>query len=79
MSSTNVVPLEPGTTYRAIHRQVLLVCRHRIEGTWKCYVTPVPGQNHDLEMGRWQEHGSEMTERDARHHFPEMADTPYAT
>lgn len=87
----NVKTIKPGTIgYTAIHRQVLLVARFRREetpaafgrtlreGAWKAYVTPVPGKNHEEELHRWQEHGSQMTEAQARPFFPHLKDLPYA-
>jgi len=70
---------EEGTIgYKAIHRQVLVIARARHEGTWKSYVTPVPGKNHEEELRRWREHGSQMTEAQARPFFPQLKDLPYA-
>ena len=65
--------------YKAIHRNVLLVVRLRREGTWKCYVVPVPGLNHDMESQElWQSDGSQLPEDIARIAFPEYHQTPYA-
>lgn len=69
----------PRTTYKAIHRQVLVVCRERIEGAFCVYVTPVPGLFHDKEAENWREDGAKLTEATARHFFPEHKDIPYAS
>ena len=66
------------TQYFSAHRQVLYVATTRIEGTWKAYVAPVPGKNHDDE---WQEvlrTGSPVWEPVARIYFPQFASIPYA-
>ena len=42
--------IEPGQTYRTmLHRQVMVLARIRVEGSWKAYCFPVPGQAHDAE------------------------------
>jgi len=66
--------------YRAIHRKVLVVVRERTEGTWKAYVVPVPGKNHDREADLlWQTEGSQLPEHEARAFVPEMALMEYAS
>jgi len=78
-TTMNTETIQPGTIgYKAIHRQVLIVARARHEGTWRAYVTPVPGKNHEEELRRWREHGSQMTEAEARPFFPQLKDLPYA-
>ena len=62
----------------AIHSQVLLVAKTRIEGTWKAYCVPVPGVNHEEEQKMWQEYGTPMTEKMARAAFPRFEEVPYA-
>ena len=65
--------------YHALHRKVLAVARTRIEGTWKAYIVPVPGQNHDREMvEHWREEGFQLPEGIARAIFGCMEDVPYA-
>ena len=49
--------------YKAIHRQVLVVAvvnffgGKPVDGA-RFYVTPVDGQTHEVEVYRWQKHGS---------------------
>jgi hypothetical protein len=70
---------EPRFGYRALHRNVLAVMKTREEGTWKCYIVPVPGQNHDREMMElWRTEGAQADEALARALFPYMNDIPYA-
>jgi hypothetical protein len=66
--------------YRAIHRQVLIVYVANIPppgagwaGDWKAYVTPVPGKNHDQEVGLWESRGTQLSEREARAMWPAIA------
>jgi hypothetical protein len=66
------------TQYYAAHRQVLYVATTRIEGTWKAYVAPVPGKNHDEEWEAVLRRGVPVWEPEARIYFPEFAALPYA-
>jgi len=70
---------KPKMFVRAIHRQVLVVARTRIEGTWKAYVFPVPGSDHEAEKHLWREHGSQLDESTARTLFGHMEDIPYSS
>lgn len=66
--------------YTAIHSKVLIVAVHRAEGTWKAYVTPVPGQNHSMEAPHyWQHDGEQLGEKQARAFFPYLEEKPYST
>ena len=69
---------KPQIRWKAIHRDVLLVAVPRIEGTWRCYVTVVPGTSHDEEWYLWEREGVDVGERLARAAYPEYADVPYA-
>jgi hypothetical protein len=65
--------------YIAVHSKVLIVAVHRVEGTWKAYVTPVAGINHRYEAPiSWQSEGEQMGESQARAFFPHLKDKPYA-
>jgi len=65
--------------YYPIHSKVLIVLVTRAEGTWKAYVTPVPGINHDEEAPLfWERDGVQLSEAQARVFFPYMEDVPYA-
>jgi len=71
--------IEPGQTYRRmLHRQVMVLARIRVEGAWKAYCFPVPGQNHDAEEHLWENEGAQMTEWEARPLFGFLEDVPYA-
>lgn len=66
--------------YTAIHRRVLVVAVPRFEGTWKAYVVPVPGHNHDKEAksGSWVHDGEQLWEERARVFFSHLENVPYA-
>lgn len=65
--------------YSALHPKVLAVAVPRFEGTWKVYVMPVEGQNHEEEAARhWQQNGNQVSEAVARAIFPYLAQLPYA-
>ena len=69
---------EPIVRRVALHRNILVVARTRIEGAWACYIGPVPGQNHDNEMAEVFDHGNKLPEPMARYLFPSFKDIPYA-
>jgi hypothetical protein len=69
---------QPIQVRRTLHRQVMVIARTRIEGTWKAYCFPVPGRNHDEEETLWREHGSQVRERVARALFPEFDSLRYS-
>ena len=65
--------------YTAVHSKVLIVAVHRCEGTWKAYVTPVDGINHEREAPiHWQAEGEQLRESQARVFFPHLEGKPYA-
>lgn len=65
--------------YTAIHQRVLVVASMRVEGTWKAYVTPVPGISHHEEAPLyWERDGEQLGERHARAFFPYLNEVPYA-
>lgn len=68
----------PSMTHIAMHRNVLLVARTRVEGTWACYCTPVPGINHDNERYLWETDGVKTSQKIARASFPQFDSVPYA-
>ncbi len=65
-------------TRRALDRCVLVVAKTRIEGTWKAYCRPVPGEDHMMESDAVLRHGSPLPEDIARAMFPEFEGIPYA-
>jgi len=65
--------------YTAVHSKVLIVAVHRAEGSWKAYVTPVAGINHQAEAPiSWQADGEQLYESQARVFFPHLEEKPYA-
>lgn len=68
----------PSMSHQAIHRTVLLVAKTRVEGSWSCYCTPVPGKNHDEERYLWKTQGAKVGAAVARAAFPLFAEIPYA-
>jgi hypothetical protein len=69
---------QPYFTYTALHRNVLLVAKTRIEAQWACYCTPVPGINHSKEYHNWDFDGTKVSEAIALAAFPQFNDLPYA-
>ena len=63
---------------RALHRKVLCVARTRIEGTWKAYIFPVPGNSHEDEKHLWRTEGEQLEESVARSLFGSLEDIPYS-
>ena len=61
-----------------LHRNVMVLAKTRIEGTWKAYCFPVPGKNHDAEEHLWETEGSQLSEKVARTMFGFLEDVPYA-
>ena len=62
----------------ALHSQILVVARTRIEGAWAAYIGPVPGQNHDHEFEQVLREGNKLPKEMACYLFPQFADIPYA-
>jgi len=62
----------------ALHRQVLVVAKTRIEGRWKAYCAPVPGNDHYVEWYTVLRDGAQLPEELARPMFPEFDGVPYA-
>jgi len=69
---------KPFYTYRALHSQVLVVAKTRIEGKWAAYCAPVPGIDHQEEMKEVFRSGSKVFEDYAKAMFPRFAGIPYA-
>lgn len=68
---------EPYITYTALCSTVLLVAKTRIEGTWSCYCTPVPGKNHQEEKHLWRDCGTKIRASIAVAAFPQFDELPY--
>ena len=69
---------KPIVRMRALHTQVLVVARTRIEGTWKAYIAPVPGYDHLKERDAVLRNGSPVDKELACYLFPEFKGIPYA-
>jgi len=61
-----------------LHSRVLAVAVTRIEGTWACYLAPVPGVNHDNEWFDVWKNGVKQPEELAKLLFPGFSTLPYA-
>ena len=62
----------------ALDRNVLAVATTRIEGTWKAYISQVPGKSHADEFDEVLRSGTALPEQVARTLFPYLAEVPYA-
>jgi hypothetical protein len=59
-------------------RDVIVVAKTRIEGTWAAYIGSVAGQNHDIEWREVLKEGCKLPEDLARTIFPSFKELPYA-
>ena len=64
---------------KALHRQVLVVARTRIEGAWAAYCFPVPGMNHAGEIYLWETEGAKLEQKFAEAMFPSFAKLHYTS
>ena len=74
-------PWEPVIRWTAMHRQVMVVARTRVEGKWAAYIAPVPGMNHEVEAIAEPgplTNGVKVDEKIARLLFSEFDGIPYA-
>jgi hypothetical protein len=69
---------EPVFYREALHQQIIVVGKTRIEGKWNAYIFPVPGHNHEQEMSLWETEGAKLSEDLARMFFPQFEGVPYA-
>ena len=69
---------EPIIRRRALHRNILVVAKTRVEVGWKAYCGPVPGVNHDNEWQEVARTGTDIGEILARAMFPEFEGVRYA-
>ena len=68
---------KPFQSRAMLHRQVMVIARTRIEGSWKAYCFPVAGEKHDDEEALWKTEGVAVYEPLARVMFPQFKDIPY--
>jgi len=68
----------PDISSIALHSEVLVVAKTRIEGTWKAYCAPVAGVNHKEEIREVLRNGVEVYEEYAVVMFPIFEGVPYA-
>ncbi len=69
---------KPHIRHRALHMNIIVAARTRIECAWAAYIGPVPGMNHDNEYQAVLDHGSKLDEAVARAIFPSFKGVPYA-
>jgi hypothetical protein len=70
---------QPTFQKKALHRQVLVVAKTRIEGAWNAYIFPVEGKSHEAEWPAWETEGVKLQEDTARTLFGYFGDgLPYA-
>ena len=67
----------PQVAVRTLAHKVLAVANTRVEGTWKAYISDVPGKNHDEEWKLVRSHGVTLQEDLAKAMFPGFAAIPY--
>jgi len=62
----------------ALHMKVMCVAHTRIEGAWRAYCAPVPGEYHEHELEPVFEWGETIPEKIALAIFPLFTGIPYA-
>lgn len=65
--------LTPKRSYKALHKQILVVATTRIEGTWCAYIGPVRGVSHENEYRGVLLNGNKLPEDLATFMFPDFA------
>ena len=69
---------EPIIRRRALHRNILVVAKTRVEVGWKAFIAPVAGINHDDEWEGVATTGTDIGEILARAMFPEFEGVRYS-
>ena len=75
--SVAIAEWRPQVAVKCLAHKVLAVANTRIEGTWKAYISDVPGKNHDEEWKLVRSHGVTLQEDLAKAMFPGFAEIPY--
>ena len=68
----------PYVEFRALHMNVIVVAKTRVEGHWAAYCGPVPGMNHRQEFQEVLSNGDKLPEAVALALFPVFEGIPYA-
>ena len=68
----------PAIRWFALDSRVIVAAQTRIEGTWKAYISAVPGISHETEFDSVLRNGTEISEHIARVLFPMFEDMPYS-
>ena len=69
---------EPEVFWHTLARDVVVVARTRVEGTWKAYISSTDERNHEDAIPEVLAHGTKVREPIARYLFPHFKELPYA-
>ena len=69
---------EPQVVWHTLARDILVVARTRIEGSWKAYIASTNERSHEDAVAEVLAHGTAVREPIARYLFPHFKDLPYA-
>lgn len=69
---------EPKVFRHTLARDILVVARTRVEGTWKAYIGSTGEWSHKNSVGAILDHGTAVREPLARVIFPHFKKLPYA-
>ena len=64
--------------WHTLARDIVVVARSRIEGTWKAYIASTDERSHKDAISEVLAHGTTVKEPIARYLFPHFKDLPYA-
>ena len=69
---------EPQIVWHTLARDILVVARTRVEGTWKAYIASTNERSHKDAVPAVLDRGTAVKEPIARYLFPHFKDLPYA-
>ena len=69
---------EPLIFWHTLARDIVVVARSRVEGTWKAYIASTEERSHYDAIPEVLSHGTTVREPIARYLFPHFKDLPYA-
>ena len=69
---------EPQIICHTLARDIVVVARSRIEGTWKAYIASTEERSHKDAIPEVLAHGTAVREPIARYLFPHFKDLPYS-
>ena len=75
---TKNIEFEPQIFSRSLARNIVVVARTRIEGSWKAYIGSTDEGSHKDAIPDILAYGTAVTESLARTIFPLFKDVPYA-